>query len=375
MATNSGFSSLLRKWGTSIDNVILISVLIIIAIGVWISIASTPAVALKLGLAPFHFVERHVLIVPISILTIILVSFLQARYIRRLSVLGYIACLFLVVGTLIFGQEAKGASRWLNFFGFSLQPSEFLKPVLVVITAWLIAEQYRDRKFPGILLSLVCIAVSVSLLLLQPDIGMAVVVLGTWVAQLFISGLSTVMIGTFSVATVGLCAGSYFTFPHVADRLNRFMLRNVDETDLYQIKRSIEAFKSGGLFGKGPGEGIVKTLVPDAHSDFVFSVIGEEFGLIMCLTVVALFVVIMIRTIGKLMRSSSIFSFSAVFGILFQINFQVLINICTSLDLIPTKGMTLPFISYGGSSMLASSISIGILLALTKRNAIIKENL
>jgi cell division protein FtsW len=376
MATNSGFSSLLKKWGTSIDSVLLFSVLIIIAIGVWISIASTPAVAIKLGLSPFHFVKHHILIVPVSVFTIVLVSFLQARHIRRISVFGYLICLILIAGTLALGTETKGASRWLSVFGFSLQPSEFLKPVLSVMTAWFIAEQYRDRRFPGIFMSLICVSIIIPLLLLQPDIGMAVVVLSTWVAQLFISGLSTFMIGTFATTIIGLSAGAYFMFPHVADRIDRFMLRGGgDETDLYQIQKSIEAFKSGGLFGKGPGEGIVKTLVPDAHSDFVFSVIGEEFGLIMCLALIALYIIIIVRTIGRLMRSSSIFSFSAVFGILFQMNFQVLINICTSLNLIPTKGMTLPFISYGGSSMLASSISVGILLALTKRNAIMRESL
>jgi cell division protein FtsW len=373
MANNRGFSNLIKKWGTSIDNVIIFSVLMIITIGVWVSIASTPAVALKLGLPPFYFVKHHIFMVPIAILLITLISCLQARHIGLFSVFGWLVCLGFVICTIIFGQEAKGAHRWINFLGFSLQPSEFLKPVLVVITAWLIAEQYRDRRFPGIFLSLVCITLSVSLLLLQPDIGMAVVIISTWVAQLFIAGLSTFMIATFSVVMLSLSAGAYFVFPHVADRFDRFILRGSDDADLYQIKKSIEAFRSGGLFGKGPGEGIVKTLVPDAHSDFVFSVIGEEFGLIMCLTVLTLFVVIMIRTIGKLMKASTIFSFSAVFGILFQLGFQVLINVCTSLDLIPTKGMTLPFISYGGSSMLSSSISVGILLALTRRSAIMKE--
>ncbi|MDR0695760.1 MAG: putative lipid II flippase FtsW [Holosporales bacterium] len=376
MATNSGFSSLLKRWITSTDSVLLFSVFIIIAIGAWISIASTPAVAIKLGLPPFHFVKHHLLIVPISVFTIVFVSFLQARHIRRISVFGYLVCLILVAGTLVLGEETKGASRWLSIFGFSLQPSEFLKPVLSVMTAWFIAEQYRDRRFPGIFLSLICVSITMPLLLLQPDIGMAAVVLGTWVAQLFISGLSTFMIGTFMITTIGLSAGAYFIFPHVADRFDRFMLRGgEDDADLYQIHKSLEAFKSGGLFGKGPGEGVVKTLVPDAHSDFVFSVIGEEFGLIMCLALITLYIVIIVRTIGRLMRSSSIFSFSAVFGILFQTNLQVLINICTSLNLMPTKGMTLPFISYGGSSMLASSVSVGILLALTKRNAIIKESL
>jgi cell division protein FtsW len=202
---------------------------------------------------------------------------------------------------------------------------------------------------------------------------MVVIITSTWIAQLFISGLSMFMIIAFIMSAGAALFGLYFIFPHVASRIDKFMLKDSDNTDLYQIQKSIEAFKSGGLFGKGPGEGVIKTLVPDSHSDFVFSVIGEEFGFILCLLVIALFLVLIIRSIITIMESSSIFSFSAVFGIVFQISMQILINICTSLSIIPTKGMTLPFISYGGSSMLASAVGVGIILALTKRNAIKHE--
>ncbi|MDR3224638.1 MAG: putative lipid II flippase FtsW [Holosporales bacterium] len=361
-------SGVFRRWITSIDSVLLFSTFALIAVGLWISIASTPAVAIKLGFSPFHFVKRHVLIAPIAVAIVVFISFLQTRHIRRWAIVGYVGCLFLIVVSLFFGNEVKGARRWLNICGISLQPSEFLKPILSIMTAWFIAEQYRDRKFPGIILSLVSIAIVTPLLLLQPDVGMAIIIVVSWVAQLFISGLSIFMIATFVLSSIGSLVGLYFAFPHFADRIDRFMVRDGDDVDLYQIQKSVDAFKSGGILGKGPGEGVIKTLVPDAHSDFVFSVIGEEFGFISCFVVILIFAVFISRALVKVADSPSIFKFSAVFGIVVQITMQTLINICTSLNIIPTKGMTLPFISYGGSSLLASAISVGIILALTKKN-------
>ncbi|MDR2667173.1 MAG: putative lipid II flippase FtsW [Holosporales bacterium] len=370
---NQEFDSLLKRWVLSVDRMLLFVILSIISIGIWISIASTPSVALKLGFPPFHFVKKHVLAVPIAIFLIVFISCFQAKHIRKFSIIGYVLCLLLIIATLFFGVETKGARRWLAISKLSIQPSEFLKPTLTVITAWLISEQYMDRKFPGILISIVSILIPIPLLLLQPDVGMTIIIIGTWFGQLFISGLSIFMIGTFLISSLAAMAGLYFTFPHFTDRIDKFITNSDTDVDIYQIKKSIEAFKNGGLFGKGPGEGVVKTLVPDSHSDFVFAVIGEEFGFIMCFAIVFLFVVFITRALVKAMQSSSIFIFTAVFGILFQIALQVLINICTSLNLIPTKGMTLPFISYGGSSMLSTAISIGVLLALTKRNTLTKE--
>ena len=369
----NSFSSIFKKWLFAVDRVILFTVVAIVVVGICVSIASTPGVALKLGLPPFHFVKQHLLLIPISFLTIVFISFLNVKNIRKLSMFGYMVCFILVVGTIFFGTEIKGARRWLSVFGFSLQPSEFFKPILAVITAWLISEQYRDRKFPGIFLSFVAVGLVVPLLLNQPDVGMTFVIVMTWAAQLFISGLSIVMIAIMALLAILSLFGMYYTLPHFADRVNKFFMNGGEDVDVYQIQKSLEAFKSGGLFGKGPGEGTIKTILPDSHSDFVFSVIGEEFGFIVCLLVIALFVILAVRSLTKIMQSSSIFSFSTVFGIVFQIILQVFINVSTSLNLIPTKGMTIPFISYGGSSLLASSVSIGILLALTKKS-VLKEN-
>jgi cell division protein FtsW len=372
MATR-GIGNLLKRWAAAIDRVTLFAVLSVVAIGAWVSMASTPAVAMKLSLSPFHFVMNHMIITPIACLLMILISFLQARHIRRLAAFGYVVCLCLIVCTIFFGPEIKGARRWLSVFGFSIQSSEFMKPIFVVMTAWFLAEQYRDRKFPGILLSVISIGIVIPLILLQPDVGMAVVMISTWMSQIFVSGVSIMMMVVFIVSAVGALVGMYFTFPHCADRINRFMVGDDSGADLYQIQKSLAAFKSGGFFGKGPGEGEIKTFVPDAHSDFVFAVIGEEFGFLLCFAIIVLFVTIFVRSIIRVTQSSSMFSFSAVFGIVFQICIQSIINICTALNVIPTKGMTLPFISYGGSSILASAIGIGIVLSLTKRNSLMHE--
>jgi cell division protein FtsW len=337
----------------------------LISIGVWVSIASTPAVAIKLGLPPFYFVRHHLLIIPISISIMVAISFLQSSDIRKIAAIGYVFCIVSLICVAFFGLEIKGAKRWINIFGFSLQPSEFLKPTLAVITAWLVSEQYMDRGFPGIILSAASLFLVAPFLLLQPDVGMTIVIVLTWIAQLFISGISVLMLSLFAIFAALSLWGLYFVFPHFAGRLNMFI---GDEGDLYQVKKSLEAFRSGGFFGKGPGEGIVKTLVPDAHADFVFSVIGEEFGFLLCVLIIILFIILIIRALTKVMKSYNIFDLTVVFGIVFQVTIQIVINLATSLNLIPTKGMTLPFISYGGSSFLVTSISFGIVLAITKKS-------
>jgi cell division protein FtsW len=299
---------------------------------------------------------------------------MRPRHICQLSVFAYLACLALIAVTLVYGTETKGARRWLSCLGMSIQPSEFIKPCIVAITAWLISEQYKNHKFPGIALSAVCVSATVSLLLFQPDIGMIVIIVSTWIGQLFVSGLSITMILAFAFSSVGAVFWLYSALPHFASRVDKFFVRGDPDVDTYQVQKSIEAFSSGGVFGKGPGEGLIKTLVPDAHSDFVFPVIAEEFGLITCIAIIALFIFFVTRLMIRILASPSIFNLSVVFGILLQLGLQVLINVATSLDIIPTKGMTMPFISYGGSSFLSSSISVGIILALTKRKLIAKDS-
>jgi cell division protein FtsW len=341
------------------------------AIGTWMSVASTPSVAVRIGLPAFYFFSHHIVMIPIGVIIIATVSLLRVTHICRLSLFIYLGCIVLLICVLFFGTEIKGAKRWINLFFISLQPSEILKPALTILNAWFISEQYRDNEFPGILLSTLSVGLTCILLLLQPDIGMTVIIVLTWMAQLFVSGMSIFII-VFSIA---LCLigsiGLYYVFPHFHGRVDKFLDKRTNlHTDFYQVQKSLEAFKNGGLFGKGPGEGVVKAHVPDIHSDFVFSVVGEEFGFILCLTIIVLFFVIIVRSLLRVMQSSSLFSYSAGFGIIVQFTAQILINISVSLNLIPTKGIPLPFISYGRSSFLASSLSIGILLLLTKKSSI-----
>ena len=366
---NNRIQILFRRWLTSIDKVSLVLIFAIILIGILISIASTPAIALKLGLPPFAFFKQHIAIVIISIVAILVASSLQIKHIKKLFLLGYVVCICLIVLTLFFGADIKGAKRWITIFGFSLQPAEFIKPSITILSAWLISEQYRNKNFPGILLSSLAIFITISLLLAQPDLGMSFLIVSSWIGQLFISGVSLFTLSIFAILCIGALSSLYFIFPHFADRIDKFLTKSGDGNDIYQVTKSLEAFKNGGFFGKGPGEGVIKTLIPDSHSDFVFSVIGEEFGFFSCFVIICLFSAFIIRSLLKVMNSSDLFKFSATFGILFQMLIQILINISTSLNLIPTKGMTLPFISYGGSSFLASSISIGVILAITKKNS------
>ena len=359
------YAKLVRRWALSIDIFTLSVVIVIIGIGIWFNITSTPAVAVKLGLRPFYFVEQHIMTLPVAIFMMLFITILRESDICRFAAIGYIVCFSLLIVVLLFGQEIKGAHRWIRVFGFSVQPSEFLKPVMIIITAWLISEQYIDKSFPGIFISTCLIFALVPFLLLQPDIGITIVLITTWCAQLFVSGLSVSILCAFGFVIIAALFLFYFIFPHFAERINSFLYSAADS---YQIQKSLAALKSGGFFGKGPGEGVVKNYVPDAHSDFVFSVIGEEFGFFMCFIIVLLFACLIVRALIKAMRTTDIFEMCVIYGIAVQIAVQVVINISTSLNLIPTKGMTLPFISYGGSSLLATSINIGILLSITRKN-------
>jgi cell division protein FtsW len=253
--------------------------------------------------------------------------------------------------------------------GVSIQASEFVKPAFTILVAWMLAEKYRDPQFPGLSLSLFLLGSVVCLLVLQPDLGMTLIILSTWIGQLFIAGIPILWMIVLAIAGIVGLGGAYIFLPHVTKRIDQFLDPSSGDPrhDLYQVQKSLEAFKNGGLFGKGPGEGIVKKYVPDAHADFVFAVAGEEFGLILCLILVGLFGFIVIRSLSRAMEDSSVFIVMATAGIAIQFGLQAFVNMASALHLIPTKGMTMPFISYGGSSLLALGISMGVLLALTRR--------
>jgi cell division protein FtsW len=353
------------RWWWTIDRWSLGALALLIAFGSVLSMAASPAVAERLGYARLHFVERQMVIAPIAFAIMFGVSLLSPRTVRRVAFIGFAIVVALLALTFVFGVEIKGARRWIDLPGLSLQPSEFVKPTFTVVAAWLFAEQKERPGFPGNAISIALFLALVATLVKQPDFGMAVVVAIVWFAQFFMAGLRLYWAAAGTIAGLGGLAGAYLWLPHVTSRIDRFL--DPAAGDSYQVNRSIEAFVNGGLWGRGPGEGTVKDVLPDAHADFVFAVAGEEFGLIVCIMIVGVFAFIVLRGFSRLLQEGNLFVLLSATGLLIQFGLQAIINMASTLHLIPTKGMTLPFLSYGGSSMLALGLGMGMMLALTRR--------
>jgi cell division protein FtsW len=353
------------RWWWTVDRWSLGALALLIGFGTVMSMAASPAVAERLGYAPLHFAERHLIMVPLALAIMLGVSLLPPRMIRRVAIIGFVVAIVGVALTFAIGAEIKGARRWINLPGLSLQPSEFVKPTFTIVAAWLFAEQKQRPRFPGNLISIALFAALVLMLVKQPDLGMAVVVAVVWFAQFFMAGLRLYWVAVGTLVGLGGGVGAYLWLPHVTSRINRFL--DPAAGDSYQVNRSIEAFANGGLWGRGPGEGTVKDVLPDAHADFVFAVAGEEFGLVVCVLIVGIFAFIVLRGFSRLLQEGNLFVLLSATGLLIQFGLQAVINMASSLHLIPTKGMTLPFLSYGGSSMLALALGMGMMLALTRR--------
>jgi cell division protein FtsW len=358
-------TSLLGLWWWTVDRWTLAAVATLIGFGVILILAASPAAGHRIGLDSFYLAQRHLALLPLALALMFAVSLLTPRWVKRIAVIGYLGAVLLCALTLLVGPEIKGATRWISIAGFSLQPSEFLKPTFAVVCAWMFAHSAKDPQFPGTWITIGLGLLSVSLLMLQPDVGQAFVLTAVWSVQLFLAGLPMLWVGLIAVTAATALIGAYFVLPHVAQRIDSFL--DPSAGDRYQIQRSMEAFMNGGLFGRGPGEGTVKALLPDAHSDFIFAVAGEELGLFACLFIVLLFAVVVLRGFSRAFHDNSLFVLLATAGLLTQFGLQALINMASSLHLMPTKGMTLPFISYGGSSLLALALALGMVLALTRR--------
>jgi len=353
-------------WWRGIDRTFLFTVLTLIATGLILALAASPAAAERVGEDdPFHFLYRQGVFAGLSLFGVLAVSTLDARNARRLAVLALVSALILMVATLAIGYEVKGAQRWLRIGSFSLQPSEFLKPGLIVTAAWLFAEEKRGAPIPGRLIAVGLFLVAVALLMAQPDFGQSVLLALVFGGVFFASGLSWAWVALFGAFGAGGAGLAYLFLPHVATRVDTFL--NPEGGDNYQVEQAREAIGRGGLIGVGPGEGEVKHQLPDAHTDFIFSVAAEEFGLMASLSLIALFSILVARAWTQAMRLTDHFSQLAVSGLALQFALQALINISVNLNLIPPKGMTLPFLSYGGSSMLALAFSAGLVLAFTRR--------
>jgi cell division protein FtsW len=357
-------TSTLGRWWWTVDRWTLAALLLLMGMGALLVAAASPAVADRIGAPTFYFVERHLTLLGPALAIMMLVSLATPVQVRRGAMIGLLGCIGLLAFVLLFGQEVKGARRWLSIAGFSLQPSEFMKPLFAVTAAWFLAREKQSERFPGHTIAIALYGVLAGLLVLQPDFGMTVVLTAIFGAQLFLAGLPIVLVILAAVlSAIGIVA-IYFTLPHVAHRIDTFL--DPQSGDTYQITRSLEAFAHGGWFGTGPGQGVVKNGLPDAHADFIFAVAGEELGAVTAMLIVAIFVFVVLRGFARVMRKDDLFITLAAGGLLVQFGLQALIHMGSALRLFPTKGMTLPFLSYGGSSLLALGLGMGMLLALTR---------
>jgi cell division protein FtsW len=359
-------NNFINRWWKVIDQQTIIAMVILLAFSLMLVTTASPAVANRIGLTDNYFSSRHVVFLTLAVIIILTFSLLDKKWIRRLAIFGFLGSLLMLVLVKFYGFEVKGATRWINIGGFSYQPSEFMKPFFAVVTGWILSLHYYE-EFPSFKVCFILFVSVAALLIIQPDFGMLVMVSAVFGIQLFVAGLPIIWLFIAIFASVFGSIGAYLLLPHVASRINRFL--DPVNSENYQITRSLEAFESGGLYGKGPGEGSVKQFLPDSHTDFIFAVAGEEFGAIICLMIIITFAYIVIRILINLLHEDDKFIQIAAIGIISQFGLQAVINMGVSLNLLPTKGMTLPFISYGGSSTLAISIGMGMLLGLTKRKA------
>ena len=354
----------LGDWWWTVDRMILAALAVLMLGGLVFSLAASPPVAVRMDRDPFFFVNRQVMYLIPAVLILLATSLLSPRQIRRLAVVVFIVSLVLVAATLLYGAEVKGARRWIAIFGYTMQPSEFLKPSFVILIAWLFGESTRHPEMPANSAALALLLVVVALLVLQPDFGQTLLILLVWGALFFLAGMRLVWVaGLAATAAAGL-AGAYFTVPYVTRRIKGFI--DPASGDSFNIGIALESFARGGWFGRGPGEGTVKRILPESHTDFVFAVAAEEFGIVVCLALVALFAFIVIRALCHALRNEDPFARFAAAGLAVLFGLQAAINMAVNLHLLPAKGMTLPFISYGGSSMISLAYGMGMLLALTR---------
>lgn len=352
----------------SLDKGILNSAFILILYGLFLTFAASPGVAERNHIDSYHFIKRQLVFILPAIVVMFGTAFLTFQQVRRVAGLLFLASLVGMVLVLVFGVEVKGAKRWLNILGVGIQPSEFMKPAFAVVCAWLLASGRLIKQFPGYILSILIYIMTAGLLFLQPDVGMLLTVSSIFAVQLFLSGIPMLLVGVMGGFLVSALVMAYFVFDHVHSRIDRFL--NPAKGEAYQVEKSLETLKNAGWFGKGPGEGVVKYELPDAHTDFIMAVSAEEFGFIITVCLVAVFAFIVLRGFWLMRDENNLFCQIAVGGLLTQIAFQAIVNMGSTLNLLPTKGMTLPFISYGGSSLVSIGFAFGVILCLTKRHTL-----
>jgi len=359
--------SAVANWWWTIDRSLLAIIMMLVGLGIFLSFAASPPVASRIGIEDnFHFVRLHIKYTMLALVVMLVLSFLSRAQILTFSWGLLIISLILMGLVLISGAEIKGARRWIVLFGTTIQPSEFVKPAFVIISAFLFAQAPKWGKYTAWGSIILLLVLTASLLVLEPDIGQTTLVMLTAASMFFLSGLPIALFLVLGLVAIAFGLGAYFTLDHVRDRINAFL---TGEGDTFQVDVGREAIIHGGWFGQGPGEGTVKRIIPDAHTDFVFSVAAEEYGIVLCFIMVVLFGFIILRALWLARSSGDDFSTTAIAGLAVLFGLQAIINMAVNLHLVPPKGMTLPFISYGGSSLMAMGVAMGLLLALTRRQA------
>jgi len=358
-------TSWLTEWRRTLDWGLVGGALFLMAIGMLLSLAAGPSAAARIGYDnEYYFVFRQAIFVAASGVIMIGVSMLDRSWARRFATLVFMGGLAMMFFILVWGHEAKGAQRWLLVAGFTVQPSEVVKPALIVLSGWLLAQRELYPSGPWAIIAFLFYAVTLGLLLLQPDVGQSALLTAAFVVTFFVSGLPWRWAAGFGVGGISLSALLYMLLPHVRVRINSFI--DPSSADTYQIDKAAEAIGRGGLFGVGPGEGQVKLHLPDAHTDFIFAVMAEEYGLIAALVLMSIFVLVIIRGFRASARVDDGYARAASAGLFTLFGLQAAINIAVNLALIPPKGMTLPFVSSGGSSMIGTGLTLGLALALVR---------
>ncbi len=358
--------SLLAEWWRTVDKMMLTSLFLLMGVGLLVSLAAGPAAADRIGFSdPYYFVYRQAAFMLLAAVLLVGASILTPPWARRAAGVVFIGSFLLMAYVLLFGHEAKGAQRWIRIAGMTFQPSEMVKPSLVLMIGWLLAQREHFPQAPWTLVAFVLFAATLGLLLLQPDVGQSALLTAGFLVTFFVSGITIGWVIALGLGFLALGGGLFALFPHVRHRVNAFL--NPSEYDTYQVDTAREALERGGLLGAGMGEGQIKHDLPDAHTDFIYSVIGEEFGLLVCLALIILFALITVRGILTASRHPDPYPRAAGVGLFTLFGLQAAINISVNIALIPNKGMTLPFISYGGSSLLGSALTLGFALALTRR--------
>ncbi len=358
-------NSFLGSWWWSIDRNLFWAIIALSIVGLYLVFSASTSVADRININTYTFFIKQSKYMLLSISLMILVSFFSVKTIRKLSIISIIPIILILIATLNFGLEIKGATRWLHTLGFTIQVSEFSKPAFAIVSAALFSTHFEKKNIPGIWIATTLFLIIVSLIIAQPDLGQAIVLSSIWFSQLLIAGLPLFFMAILIILFFIFIFISYLSFEHVRDRIDRWI--DPSSGDTFQIQKSYDAFSEGGFFGVGPGQGYVKNVLPDAHSDFIFSIVGEEFGFIGAVLLLWLFGYIITRILRRAGALDDLFTMIATIGLCVQFTAQVAINTGSSVGLIPSKGMTLPFISYGGSSLVSMGILMGVILSFTRK--------